>query len=213
MSLKVIGTGFGRTGTHSLKLALDMLGVGPCYHMVEVFEHPGHAALWQALGEGRRDDFNTVLAGFSSVVDWPTTYFWRALIARNPDAKILHTERPAEEWYQSISQTIFPFLQRPLLPPGAPEPRPDARAHQAMTNRLIREGTFGGDLSKENAIAIYRAHGEAVRQAVPPEKLLVFNPRDGWKPLCAFLGVPVPGADYPRTNSTDEFRVRTGLAS
>ena len=211
MALKVIGTGFGRTGTHSLKLALEMLGAGPCYHMMEVFAHPDHIALWHGLCDGGRSDFDAVLSGFPSVVDWPTTYFWRTLIAQNPDAKVLHTERPAEEWYQSISQTIFPALQR-VLPADAPEPWPAARAHQAMIVRLILEGEFGGDLSRENAIRVYQAHNEAVRHAVPREKLLVFNARDGWEPLCAFLGVPVPAAPYPKTNSTDEFRVRAGLA-
>ena len=213
MALKVIGTGFGRTGTHSLKLALEMLGAGPCYHMMEVFTRPDHSPGWQALGEGRGDDFDALLAGFPSTVDWPTTYFWRALIARNPDARVLHSERPAEEWYQSISQTIFPALQRQLPPEGAPEPRPGMRAHQAMIVKLIRDDTFGGDLSRENAIRVYDAHNQAVRREVPPEKLLVFNARDGWEPLCAFLDVPVPAAPYPRTNSTDEFRVRAGLAN
>lgn len=212
MALKVIGTGFGRTGTHSLKLALEMLGAGPCYHMMEVFAHPGHAAQWHALCEGGQSDFNTVLAGFPAVVDWPTTYFWQALIAQNPDAKVLHTERPAEEWYQSISQTIFPATRR-VMPADAPEPWPGARAAQAMITRLIWQGVFGGDLSRENAIKVYEMHNQAVRDVVPREKLLIFNARDGWEPLCRFLEVAVPAAPYPKTNSTDEFRARAGLAS
>ncbi len=179
--------------------------------MMEVFAHPEHVPAWQALAEGRNDDFDSLLSSFPSTVDWPTTYFWRTLIARNPDAKVLHSERPADEWYQSISQTIFPFLQRPRLAENAPEPWPGARAHQAMTNKLIQDDTFGGDLSRDNAIRVYQAHNQAVRREVPPQKLLVFNPRDGWEPLCAFLGVPVPQTGYPRTNSTDEFRVRAGL--
>lgn len=213
MGLKVIGTGFGRTGTHSLKLALEMLGQGPCYHMMEVFPRPDHSPGWQALAEGRSDGFEALLSGFPSTVDWPTAYFWRELIARNPGAKVLHSERPAEEWYQSISQTIFPALQRQLPPADAPEPYPGMRAHQAMIVKLILEDTFGGDLSRDNAIRVYEAHNSAVRREVPAEKLLVFNPRDGWAPLCAFLDVAVPEAPYPRTNSTDEFRVRAGLAN
>ena len=212
MSLKVIGTGFGRTGTHSLKLALEMLGAGPCYHMMEVFAHPQHVPGWQALAEGRSDDFDALLAGFPATVDWPTTYFWRALTLRNPDAKVLHSERPAEEWYQSISRTIFPALER-QLPADVPEPWPGARAHLAMIVKLIRDDTFGGDLSRENAIRVYEAHNQAVRREVPPEKLLVFGPRDGWEPLCAFLGAAVPDVEYPRTNSTDEFRARAGLVN
>ncbi|HZQ39885.1 MAG TPA: sulfotransferase [Rhizomicrobium sp.] len=213
MALKVIGTGFGRTGTHSLKLALEMLGQGPCYHMMEVFPRPEHSPAWQALAEGGGDGFDALLSGFPATVDWPTTYFWRPLMARNPGAKILHTERPAEEWYQSISQTIFPALQRPQPAADAPEPWPGMRAHQAMIVKLIREDTFGGDLSRDNAIKVYEAHNQAVRRDVPAENLLVFNPRDGWEPLCAFLGVPVPDVPYPKTNSTDEFRARVGLTN
>lgn len=213
MSLKVIGTGFGRTGTHSLKLALEMMGFGPCYHMMEVFNHPDHIPLWQGLAERKGDDFDTVLSGFNAVVDWPTAYFWRALIARNPEAKVVHSERPFEEWYQSISRTIFPILQRPPLPEDAPQPWPEARRHAVMVKTLILENTFGGDLSRDNAMRVYEAHNQAVRREVPGEKLLAFNPRDGWAPLCAFLDVAVPDAPYPRTNSTDEFRARTGLAT
>jgi len=210
MTLKIIGTGFGRTGSHSLKLALEMLGQGPCYHMMEVFAHPGHAAIWQAIGEGRRNDFDAVLAGFPATVDWPAAYFWRALVERNPAAKILHTERPSEEWFASVSKTIFPAISR-TLPPDAPEPFPDYRAQNAMARKLIIQDTFGGDLSKENAIRVYDAHNAAVRREIPRERLLVFNARDGWEPLCRFLGVPAPAAEYPKTNSTDEFRARANL--
>ena len=222
MSLKVIGTGFGRTGSHSLKLALEMLGLGPCYHMMEVFSHPGHAAIWDALGRSVRDsgsdqkksersDFVAALGGFPATVDWPTTYFWRSLVAQNPAAKILHTERPAEEWYQSISQTIFPALSRGL-PPEAPEPMPGYRAQNMMARKLIVQDTFGGDLSKENAIKVYDAHNAAVRARHPHRaRSWLFNARDGWEPLCRFLGVPMPAAEFPRTNSTDEFRARANL--
>lgn len=210
MTLKVIGSGFGRTGSHSLKLALEMLGLGPCYHMMEVFAHPGHAEIWLALGEGRRSDFEAVLAGFPSAVDWPVAHFWRELARENPAARIIHTERPPEEWYRSVSQTIFPILSR-VLPADAPEPLPHFRAQNAMVRSLVFEDTFGGDLSKDNAIRVYERNNEEVRRTIPADRLLIFNPRQGWEPLCAFLGVPVPDAPYPKTNSTDEFRARAGL--
>ena len=207
MALKVIGTGFGRTGTHSLKIALEMLGQGPCYHMMEVFAHPDHIPVWDGLAAGTRQDFDTALAGFASTVDWPTTRFWRELMVRNPSAKILHSERPAEDWWQSISQTIFASLTRPLTDDGPPW----MAGFREMTQRVILGGTFGNDLSKENAIAIYERHNQAVRAEVPAERLIVFNAKDGWAPLCEFLDVPVPDAPYPKTNSTDEFRSRAGL--
>ena len=208
MGLKVIGTGFGRTGTHSLKIALEMLGLGPCYHMMEVFAHPPHIAVWDGIAAGARSDFDAPLAGFPSTVDWPTTFFWRTLMAQNPSAKILHSERPAEEWYQSISQTIFASLTRE----SAPSERPFLPGFREMTQRVILGGTFGNDLSKQNAIAVYERHNQAVRNEVPADRLLVFNARQGWEPLCAFLGVPVPDAPYPRTNSTDEFRAMAKLS-
>ena len=208
MGLKVIGTGFGRTGTHSLKIALEMLGLNPCYHMMEVFAHPDHIPVWDGLAAGTRDDFDTALAGHPATVDWPTTFFWRELMRRNPSARILHSERPAEEWWQSISRTIFDSLVQPVTADAPPW----MANFKAMTKRAIIDGTFGGDLSKENAIAIYERHNQAVRDEVPAGKLLVFNAKDGWAPLCEFLGVPVPDAPYPRTNSTDEFRVRAELS-
>ena len=208
MGLKVIGTGFGRTGTHSLKIALEMLGLGPCYHMMEVFAHPSHIAVWDGIAAGARSDFDAALAGFPSTVDWPTTFFWRTLMAQNPSAKILHSERPAEEWYQSISQTIFASLTRE----SAPSERPFLPGFREMTQRVILGGTFGNDLSKQNAIAVYERHNQAVSNEVPADRLLVFNARQGWEPLCAFLGVPVPDAPYPRTNSTDEFRAMAKLS-
>lgn len=207
MNLKVIGTGFGRTGSHSLKLALEMLGFGPCYHMMEVFAHPEHIAVWDGLAAGTRSDFDTALAGFPATVDWPSTYFWRQLMARNPGAKILHSERPSEEWWQSISRTIFASLTRPVSDDG-----PHWQAgFRDMTHRVILGGTFGDDLSKENAIAVYERHNRAVREEVPADRLLVFNSREGWEPLCHFLGVAVPDVAFPKTNSTDEFRARVGL--
>ena len=205
--MKVIGTGFGRTGTHSLKIALEMLGQGPCYHMMEVFAHPEHIAVWDGLAAGTRADFDTALAGFSSTVDWPTTFFWRTLLAQNPSAKVLHSERPSEDWWQSISQTIFASLVRPVTDDGPPW----MAAFRAMTHRAIIDGTFGGDLSRENVIAVYECHNQAVRDEVPASQLIVFNAKDGWAPLCEFLGVPLPDAPYPKTNSTDEFRSRAGL--
>ena len=203
--LKILGTGFGRTGTTSLKVALEMLGFGPCYHMVEVFAHPEHVAVWQALADGTRSDFDAALAGYPATVDWPSTLFWRALLAANPHAKIIHTERPPQEWLASMDKTILATLRQEL-----PE-EPFYRAHRLMTRKLIREQTFSDDLSEENVLKVYATHNQAVRDTIPPEQLLVFNAKDGWKPLCDFLGVAVPDAPYPKTNDSAEFRARAKL--
>ena len=98
MSLKVIGAGFGRTGTLSLKAALEELRLGPCYHMIEVNAHPEHDALWLALAKGESSDWRPMLQGYASTVDWPTTYVWKELAAANPQAKIILTLRDPDAW-------------------------------------------------------------------------------------------------------------------
>jgi hypothetical protein len=206
MSLKVIGAGFGRTGTLSLKLALEELGFGPCYHMIEVNAHPEHDAMWLALARGETSDWRPMLQGYASTVDWPTTYIWKELAAANPQAKIVLTVRDPEAWYESAAATIFArMLEFEALrsDPGAVDPA--RRRHMNMINTLIVANTFGGSLAKEHAIAVFNAHNEEVRRLVPPTRLLVYESGKGWEKLCAFLGVPVPDAPYPKVNSTDDF--------
>ena len=105
MSLDVIGPGFGRTGTASLKRALEILGLGPCHHMEECFAHPEQAAYWQDLLAGKSVDWDRVFAGFKSQVDWPGAHYWRELIAAYPDAKVVLSVRPEESWWKSCMTT------------------------------------------------------------------------------------------------------------
>lgn len=201
MTLAVIGGGLCRTGTHSLKLALETLGFGPCYHMAEVFEHPGHAEAWHALIDGTSHDFDSVLSGYRSAVDLPVAYFWRELAAANPKANIILTERDENAWFESVRNTIFERLA------ADPETaRYPAQFH--MARHLVVDCLFGGDLTRDNVIAVYRHHNEEVRLAISPERLLVFEGSQGWAPLCDFLGVAVPGQPYPKTNTTEEFQAR-----
>lgn len=201
MTLKVIGTGLGRTGTLSLKLALEQLGFGPCYHMLEVFPRPDHVALWSAALRGEPVDWERLFAGFAATVDWPSVHFWRELTARYPDAKVVHTPRAPEAWWASFSQTIAETvsgegIEGPLRP------------WWQMARTLILERTFGGDLSRDNALRVYAAHNAEVARVIPPGRRLDVDVAQGWGPLCAFLGVPVPQSPFPKTNSTDEFRAR-----
>ena len=211
MSLKVIGAGFGRTGTLSLKLALEELGLGPCYHMVEVNAHREHDALWLALARSEASDWRPMLQGYASTVDWPTTYVWKELAAANPQAKIILTLRDPDAWYASAAATIFArMIEFETLRAEALRSDPAAvdearRRHMEMINTLIVENTFGGSLDKDNAIAVFNAHNEEVRRSVPREKLLVYEFGDGWEPLCAFLDMPVPSAPYPKVNTTEDF--------
>jgi hypothetical protein len=207
MALQVIGAGFGRTSTLTLKIALEQLGFGPCYHMTEVFGHPGHAELWEKSAREGSDGWKTALAGYKSSVDWPSCHFWREQMKAWPDAKVILTEREPHVWYKSISQTILPAMTR-AIPFDA---NPVAAAQMRMGKLIIEERTFGGHTGEAHVLEVYRAHNAAVRREVLPEKLLVFDAPQGWEPLCRFLGVPVPATPFPKTNSTEEFRTRARL--
>lgn len=200
MTLKVIGTGFGRTGTQSLKFALEQIGFGPCYHMMEVFPRPQHVDEWAKAARGERIDWDALFQGFAATVDWPSTYFWRELIEHYPQAKIIHTERDPEVWYKSFSSTI----QEALGFDAAPE----MRAWSEMVRRLITQNTFGGDTSKEGVLKAYVAHNAEVRRVIPAARRLDFDVAQGWEPLCRYLGVSVPATPFPKMNSTAEFRAR-----
>jgi hypothetical protein len=206
MTLAVIGAGFGRTGTLSLKLALEELGLGPCYHMIEVNAHPEHDALWLALARGEASDWQPMLQGYASTVDWPTTYIWKELAAANPQAKIILTLRDPDAWYESAAATIFArMIEFETLRSDPDAVDPARRRHMDMINTLIVANTFGGSLAKDHAIAVFNAHNEEVRRLVPQKRLLVSESGEGWDPLCTFLGVPVPATPYPRVNTTEEF--------
>jgi hypothetical protein len=201
--MRVIGAGFGRTGTLSLKVALEELGCGPCYHMIEVFDKPRHVALWQAAAEGRPVDWGELFAGYNAAVDWPACSFYAQLMDVYPEAKVLLTIRDPETWYESVQNTIYPTSKDE-------SDEPDVRAHLHMTTTLIWQGTFDGRFEdKQHAIAVFKRHIQEVKQRVPAERLLVYEVQEGWEPLCCFLDVPVPeDMPFPRLNDTAAFQRR-----
>jgi hypothetical protein len=204
MTLGVIGAGFGRTGTLSLKGALEGLGFGPCYHMVEVIEHPEHVGFWQRAAEGGEVDWDEVLAGYCAAVDWPACNFYAPLAARYPEAKVILTVRDPEGWYDSAWQTIFPRITRPVA-----EDDTVARARIQMQRRVVIEQAFAGDIAdREHALAVFRRHVAEVQRTIPPERLLVYQVADGWEPLCRFLERPVPDQPFPHVNASEEFKRR-----
>lgn len=199
MTLHAISVGFGRTGTMSLRQALDTLGLGPCYHMEDVLQDmTARTAHWNAALDGQ-PDWEMTYAGFNSAVDWPTAAFWEELASYYPDAKIILSSRSPESWVQSFSQTILAVL---TAPEKWPEPQRD---WLQMCHRLIVENTLGGQTDEQHLIETFNAHEAAVRATIPADRLLVHRAQDGWEPLCAFLGKPVPAEEYPRTNSRQEF--------
>jgi hypothetical protein len=211
MTLKVIGAGFGRTGTLSLKLALEQLGFGPCYHMIETSQHPEHDAMWLALARGESDDWRTILDGYAAAVDWPSIMIWKELVAAYPDAKVILTVRDPDAWYESARKTIFARMQEfaDVLASGDESAvDPARRAHMTMVNTVVVDKTFAGNLDRRHAIRVFNAHNEEVRRTVPPDRLLVYESGQGWKKICAFLGVPVPPTPFPKVNTTEDFATR-----
>jgi hypothetical protein len=208
MPLDVIGSGLGRTGTKSLQTALNMLGVGPCHHMVEVFEHPESMALWIESANGR-PQWDAIFADYRSAVDYPTAAFWRELAAYYPNAKVIHTQRDPDAWFESTQATIF---------------APDGGVSKALASgegpmaAFFKSfaGNFGPHLHDRAFLTDhFRQHNAAVKATIPAERLLIYEAGQGWEPLCRFLGVPVPSEPYPSENSRDEFigRQRAAEAS
>lgn len=197
MALKFVGSGLGRTGSFSLKLALEQLGFGPCHHMIEVFGHPETMPLWVAAGQGK-PDWDAIFEGYVSAVDYPTAGYWREIAAHFPDAKVIHCERDPDGWFESTQATIFApssFVDNP------PEPF-----------REFFQGFLGdmADHIHDRAFMTehFRRNSAAVRATIAPERLFVMQVGEGWERLCAFLGVPVPDTPYPRENTREQFQAR-----
>lgn len=201
--MEIIGAGFGRTGTLSLRSALEHLGYAPCYHMLEVFQKPQHAEVWQQALLGEAPDWTRFLADYRAGVDWPICHFWRELAVAFPEARFILTRRDSEAWYASISQTIFDSV----LKAG---PAEGVRGTQQRMAHVLLDKAFQGRFDKDHVIAVYEAHNRTVANAFGPERLLVYEVSEGWEPLCRFLGCATPSEPFPRTNSTAEFRARIG---
>jgi hypothetical protein len=195
MALEVIGAGLGRTATFSLKFALEHLGFGPCYHMSEVFAGARrNVPLWLDVVRGK-PDWDAVFAGFKSTTDYPACTYWRELAAFYPRAKIVLTVRDAGAWFDSVSETIFSQKMQASF-----EGTPVAALMQGVVF-----DAFGGRTNDRAFMTDwFERRNRAVIESLPASRLLVFSARQGWEPLCAFLGVPVPKVPFPRVNSRDE---------
>lgn len=205
MALEVIGAGFGRTGTNSLKVALQMLGYQKCHHMKEVFGKKKQIDFWERAGRGEAVNWDEVYEGYKAAVDWPTAAYWKQLAAYYPNAKIVLSVRDPEAWYHSVEETIFPISY--VAPPWFRWIQPDMKRLFEANTRLIWQGIFGGRFTdKAHAIEVFNRHNEEVKRYFPPERLLVHQSKDGWAPLCAFLGKPIPPEPYPRVNEAAEIK-------
>jgi hypothetical protein len=200
MVLKVIGAGFGRTGTMSLKMALEELGFGPCHHMIEVIRSPAQVDFWEAAAHGAPGNWDAALGAYRSAVDWPTAHYWRELAEAYPDAKIILSHRKPQGWWASFSETILKALAaRDQMP------TPELRRNMTAAHEIIVNQTLGGRTDEASALAAFARRMAEVQATIPPERLLVFDVREGWEPLATFLGCPVPATPFPRSNSREEF--------
>ena len=203
MSIEIVGAGFGRTGTLSMKLALEQLGLGPCYHMTEVFKNAegGHVAQWTDAAEGRAVDWHALFEGYRATVDWPGAARWRELASTFPEAKVILSLRDADRWYASVMKTIWPASSGLLAATEEP-----MASIGRMHDGLIWSGTFQGRIEDADyAKHVFEEHNAEVKRSIASDRLLVYEPGDGWEPLCAFLGVDVPDAPYPHANSSEDF--------
>lgn len=212
----MIGAGFGRTGTTSLKAALETLGFGRSYQLTEVFRHPEHVGVWEAARRGERVDWEDFLAGYEITIDWPACSFYADLMEAFPEAPVILTVRDPDRWYESVRSTIYgihklsagpapvrlAFALAGLFAPGV-------TGIARLADEILWDGTFEGRFEdRRHAIETFHRHNEEVRRRVPSERLLVFEVKEGWGPLCEFLGVEAPTEPFPHLNDTREMRHR-----
>ncbi|MEO1552455.1 MAG: sulfotransferase family protein [Pseudomonadota bacterium] len=209
MALEVIGAGFGRTGTLSMKAALEQLGYGKCHHMLEVMPNDQQIDMWHRLSQGETPDWDKVFDGFGASVDFPSSAYWRELAAHFPDAKIVLTSRDFEGWYASADETIWAFSESI---PGWMMVIPKIRKIKEMVYATIWDRVFDGKFAdKDAARQVFEQHEADVKAAFGPDRLLVFHPKQGWAPLCEFLGKPVPDAAFPNLNDRADFIKRNSM--
>lgn len=195
MTLEVIGTGFGRTGTDSMREAINILGFGPCHHMFEVTENPVMKARWRAFMTDGVRDWHALFEGYRSCVDWPSVHYWRDLVALYPDAKVVLTWREPESWWTSYENTLLKYLKT-------------TDDHESVGFRIVHRAFGGRPDDRDHVLGIYRSHVDEVLATVPEERLYLHGLGDGWDGLCAHLGVPVPDVPYPNRNSTADITER-----
>lgn len=214
MSIKIIGAGLPRTGTNTLKQSLETLGYVKTYHMKELLVNPEDLHHWLSLERGESPDWDTLYDGFQATVDFPAYPWYKEHMERYPDAKVIMTVRPFEGWYKSVYSTIWTagpqnifeklgMLVKLLFNPRLRKVIKSIKLAKRMIFAKHLEGKFE---DKAFAEKVFNQHMENVKAHVPPEKLLIYDVRDGWGPLCEFLGKPVPQEELPHLNKKENFK-------
>ncbi|WP_158584224.1 sulfotransferase family protein [Salinibius halmophilus] len=212
MTVKVIGAGFGRTGTKSLQTALEALGFGPTYHMSELVKNPQHVPYWRGAMEGEQVNWHEFLDGYHAIVDFPGCLYYKELMEAYPDAKVVLTTRDAEKWFESASKTILNFDPHPVYIAIMRFMCKFSKTARGMSDvgmynsaELYEKLFQNRKHDKDFVIDVFNQHIEAVRAAVPADRLLEYQVSEGWEPLCEFLNVDVPNKDFPRSNDRNDF--------
>jgi Sulfotransferase domain len=207
MSLRIVGAGWPRTGTTSLKIALETLLSSRCYHMYDLFSEPAHIEIWEQGLKGDMSGVHRVMTGYGAALDWPASFFWRELLAANPEAVVLLSVRDSLEWWRSMSATIVPISE------DGRELSGDTGRYRPMMTTLMRKATGADDWSYRGAVlAAYERNTAHVRDECPPGRLVEWSPGDGWGPICAALGVPEPDRPFPWVNTSTQFNERINVA-
>jgi hypothetical protein len=199
MTISLIGAGYGRTGTLSLKSALETLGYNKSHHMIEVINNPGESERWMQAIDAKSVNWESLLEGYEATVDWPACHFYQELADYYPKAKVLLSIRDPLEWFESMSATTLGVIRKRMQ-------ASDADQAKNLGSELVVKAAFGGEIDDaEHAIRMFNQHTKEVVDAIDPDRLLIYDVREGWEPLCQFLDKPVPDAPFPRVNSRDDF--------
>lgn len=210
--MKIIGAGYGRTGTKSLQTALEKLGYGNCYHMEKLLRNPADVVHWKNVYQEKVVDWNTLFKNYQAIVDFPGAMYYKELADFYPESKVILTVRDPEKWYDSVYSTIFSFDPGPLLKLKMLLKMPfSATARNLfqvilLNDKAIWEKYFEGKFKdREYVIKKYLQHVEEVKQVIPADRLLVYEVKDGWQPLCDFLNKEIPTNVFPNSNKQEDF--------
>jgi hypothetical protein len=213
MSIKIIGAGFPRTGTNTLRESLELLGFNKTYHMKQLLVHPENVHYWETLRATGTTDWEGLYDGYQATVDFPCYPWYKQHMQHYPDAKVILTVRPFENWYESFYSTIWKAQNPPEEAQAAMAEKVagDPRLQQVMRvmkfakDAIIEDHFHNRFLDKEYMEKVFNDHNEEVKNYVPADKLLVFDVREGWGPLCEFVGAEVPDEALPHTNKKEDF--------
>ncbi len=210
--MKIIGAGFGRTGTKSLQIALEQLGFGKCYHMEELLRNPEGVSHWKDAYDEKLVDWDALFQNYQSIVDFPGSMYYKEMASHYTDSKVILTIRDPERWYDSVKSTIYSFDPGPAIKIKMLLKMPFSSIARnlfkviLLNDKSVWKKFFEGNFENRNyAIKKFNDHIAEVKEAIPEERLLIFQAKDGWEPLCRFLNTEIPDTPFPSSNKKEDF--------